>query len=67
VTARSRAALYFAELARRGFGGLGQVEAFENPAALQALAEVLASHHGDPMRVLDGEPRPRASAAALSH
>jgi hypothetical protein len=65
VTARSRAARYFAELARRGFGGLGQVEAFENHAALEALAEVLAAHDGHPMRLLEGEPRPRASAAAL--
>ena len=32
------AALYFGELARRGLGGLRQVEAFEHPAALEALA-----------------------------
>ena len=50
------AARYFGELARRGLGGLGLVEAFEYPAALEVLAVVLASHHGDPMRLMDGEP-----------
>jgi len=52
------AALYFGELARRGLGGLRQLEAFEHPAAFEALAVVLAAHHGDPMRLLDGEPLP---------
>ena len=52
------AALYFGELARRGLGGLRQVDAFEHPAALGALALALAAHHGNPMRLLDGEPLP---------
>jgi len=56
------AALYFGELARRGLGGLRQVEAFEHPEALEALAEVLAAHHGDPMRLMDGEPLPSRSS-----
>jgi hypothetical protein len=50
------AALYFGELARRGLGGLRQIEAFEHPAALEALAVVLAAHHGDPVRLMEGEP-----------
>ena len=50
------AALYFGELARRSLGGLRQVEAFEHPEALEALAVVLAAHHGDPVRLMDGEP-----------
>jgi hypothetical protein len=50
------AALYFGELARRGLGGLSQVEAFEHPAALDALAVLLAAHLGDPMRLMDGGP-----------
>ena len=50
------AAIYFGELARRGLGGLRQVEAFEHPDALEALAVVLAAHHGHLMRLLDGEP-----------
>ena len=55
------AALYFGELARRGLGGLRQIEAFEHPAALEALAVVLAMYHGDPMRLMDGEPLPPRS------
>ena len=55
------AALYFGELARRGLGGLRQVEAFEHPEALEALAVVLAAYHGHPMRILDGEPIPSRS------
>ena len=55
------AAIYFRELSRRGLGGLRQVEAFEHPAALEALAVVLAAHHGHPMRLLDGEPLPSRS------
>jgi hypothetical protein len=50
------AALYFGELVRGGLGGLRHLEAFEHPAALEALAVVLAAHHGHPMRLLDGEP-----------
>ena len=50
------AALYFRELSRRGLGGLRHLEGFEHPEALEALAVVLAAHHGDPMRLLDGEP-----------
>jgi len=55
------AAIYFRELARRGLGGLRQVEAFEQPGALEALAVVLAAHHGDPMRLIEGEPPPSRS------
>jgi hypothetical protein len=50
------AALYFGELARRDFGGLRHLEAFEYPEALEALAVVLAAHHGHPMRLTEGEP-----------
>jgi hypothetical protein len=49
------AALYFGELARRGLGALRHLEAFEHPEALEALAVVLAAHHGDPMRLMDDE------------
>jgi hypothetical protein len=41
--------------------GVRQVEAFEHPEALEALAEVLAAHHGHPTRLMDGKPlRPRS-------
>jgi hypothetical protein len=40
--------------------GVRQVEAFEHPAALDALAVALAAHHGHPMRQMDGEPLLRA-------
>jgi len=53
-----RAAIYFGELARHGLGGLRQVEAFEDPAALESLAVVLAEIYGDPMRLVDGKPLP---------
>jgi hypothetical protein len=43
------------------FGGLSQIEAFEHPAALEVLAVVLATHHGDPMGMIDGEPFPSRS------
>ena len=43
------AALYFGELAQRSLGGLRQVAAFEHPAALEALAVVLAAQYGHPM------------------
>jgi hypothetical protein len=55
------AALYFGELTRRGLGGLRHLEAFEHPDALEALAEVLAAHHGHPTRLMDGEPLPPRS------
>ena len=55
------AALYFGELARRGLGGLRQVEAFEHAAALEALAVALAAHHDHPMRLMDGASLPPRS------
>ena len=55
------AARYFGELARRGLDGLSQVEVFEHPAALEALAVVLAEHHGHPMGMIDGGPVPLRS------
>jgi hypothetical protein len=61
LVARHRAwplAAYAGELARCDLGGLSQVEAFEHPEALEALAVVLAEYRGDPVRLMDGEPLP---------
>ncbi len=43
------AVIYLRKLSRCGLGGLRQLEAFEHPEALEALAVVPASHHGHPM------------------
>jgi len=55
------AALYFGKLARRGLGALRHLKAFEHPEALEALAVVLAAHHGHPTRLMDAEPLPSRS------